>query len=277
MGIPDEHIHPTATGLAAETVQRHQEPQDLVFYAGWVRNKLSLLKVRTAVLILYGMQFCPFVQRTWITLEEKGIPYQYKEVNPYKKEKHFLDINPKGLVPAVEYKGKALYESLVLCELLEEAFPSHTPHILPEDPIERARARIWVDHITKAFLPAVFRLLQAQEADAQDKAREEVYAALRTFAKEIQGPYFLGEQFSLVDIALVPWIVRDYIWAENRGFKRSDVGEGYVKYAALAEKRESVLQTQSDKQHYAEIYGRYLTNEAQSEAAKATRAGTVIP
>ena len=36
------------------------------------------------------IQFCPFVQRTWIALEEKGIPYQYKEVNPYKKEKHFL-------------------------------------------------------------------------------------------------------------------------------------------------------------------------------------------
>ena len=35
-------------------------------------------------------QFCPYVQRAWITLEERGIPYQYKEVNPYKKENHFL-------------------------------------------------------------------------------------------------------------------------------------------------------------------------------------------
>ena len=39
---------------------------------------------------LSGRQFCPYVQRAWITLEERGIPYQYKEVNPYKKEKHFL-------------------------------------------------------------------------------------------------------------------------------------------------------------------------------------------
>ncbi len=37
-----------------------------------------------------GTKFCPFVQRTWIALEEKGIPYQYKEVNPYKRESHFL-------------------------------------------------------------------------------------------------------------------------------------------------------------------------------------------
>lgn len=27
----------------------------------------------------------PFVQRVWLALEEKGIDYQYKEVNPYKK------------------------------------------------------------------------------------------------------------------------------------------------------------------------------------------------
>jgi glutathione S-transferase len=30
--------------------------------------------------------FCPFVQRAWIALEEGKVPYQYKEVNPYKKE-----------------------------------------------------------------------------------------------------------------------------------------------------------------------------------------------
>lgn len=35
-------------------------------------------------------QFCPYVQRAWIVLEERGIPYQYEEINPYKKEPHFL-------------------------------------------------------------------------------------------------------------------------------------------------------------------------------------------
>ena len=63
------------------------------------------------------------------------------------------EINPKGLVPAVEYKGKALYESLVLCELLEDAFPSYSPKLLPEDPTEKAYARIWIDYIGKAILP----------------------------------------------------------------------------------------------------------------------------
>ena len=35
-GIPDQKIFPHATGKAAETVAKHQDAQDLVFYAGWV-------------------------------------------------------------------------------------------------------------------------------------------------------------------------------------------------------------------------------------------------
>lgn len=110
-------------------------------------------------------------------MEEKGVPYQYKEVNPYKKEQHFLgqygrvveprippsayfvlsllDINPKGLVPAVEYKNKALYESLIICEFIEDAYPEHGPSLLPKDPFERARARIWMDFVGKSVVPPV--------------------------------------------------------------------------------------------------------------------------
>ncbi|KAJ7503024.1 glutathione-S-transferase [Mycena galericulata] len=241
MPVPDEEIFPHATGTALLTAEAHKAPQDLIFYAGW---------------------FCPYVQRSWIALEEKGIPYQYKEVNPYKKEKHFLDINPKGLVPAVEYQGKALYESLVLCEFLEDAYPSHKPSLLPGDAYTKAYARIWVDYVNKAF---------AQETDKRDLFRTELYDVLRKFAEKVKGPYFLGEEFSLVDIALVPWITRDYILAEHRGYNRQD------QYAGHVEQRESVLKTKSDKEKYAQIYGRYLRDEAQSEAAKAIRAGRPIP
>ncbi|KAI0645231.1 glutathione S-transferase C-terminal-like protein [Trametes meyenii] len=252
MGTPDEQIHPVATGHAAKTVEEHQGPQDLVFYAGW---------------------FCPYVQRSWIALEERGIPYQYKEVNPYKKEKHFLDINPKGLVPAIEYKGKALYESLILIEFFEEAFPDHEPHLLPKDPFDRAYVRLWIDYVAKQIVPVFMRTVMAQEADKQKAGLEDFYKALRTLTEKVKGPYFLGEQFSVVDVALAPWIVRDYILAENRGYSRDAVGPAWKAYAEKLESRESVLKTKSDKEHYAEIYARYLRDEAQSEAAKAIRAG----
>ncbi|EMD33147.1 hypothetical protein CERSUDRAFT_57316 [Gelatoporia subvermispora B] len=254
MSIPDEKIHPVATGRAAETVAKHQEPQELIFYSGW---------------------FCPFVQRAWITLEEKGIPYQYKEVNPYKKEKHFLEINPKGLVPAIEYKGEALYESVVLCEFFEDAYPDHTPRLLPQDPFKRGYARLWIDYISKNIVPTTQRLIQAQDPEKQREALEDSFKALRTFAQQVKGPWFLGEEFSMVDVVLAPWIVRDYIITEHRGFSRDAVGFGWSEYAHRLETRDSVLASQSE--HYAEIYGRYLRDEAMSEVAKAIRAGRPLP
>lgn len=159
--------------------------------------------------------------------------------------RHAVEINPKGLVPAIEYKGKALYESLILCELLEEEYPNHTPNILPKDPVDRAYARIWIDYISKSILPWYMRLLQSQELEKQKEALEELNKAYRTFAEKIRGPYFLGEEFSLVDIAIVPWIMRDYLLAEHRAFTREGVSPKWQKYAELVEKRESVLKTQS--------------------------------
>ncbi|KAH9944785.1 glutathione-S-transferase [Amylocystis lapponica] len=256
MSHPDQHIFPHATGVAAKTVEKHQEPQDLVFYAGW---------------------FCPFVQRSWITLEEKNIPYQYKEVNPYKKEQHFLDINPKGLVPAVEYKGKALYESLIICEFLEDAFPDRAPHLLPADPFDRATVRLWVDHVSKNIVPGFHRLVQAQDPEQQKAHLADWNKSLRTLAEKVKGPYFLGEQFSLVDVAVAPWAIRDYVPARHRGYTREAVGGGWKEYAEVLARRESVVKTQSDLENYEDIYGRYLRDEAQSEMAKATRAGRGVP
>lgn len=157
------------------------------------------------------------------------------------------DINPKGLVPAIEYHGKALYESLVLCEFLEDAYPEHKPHLLPDDPYDRAFSRIWIDHISKNFLPAFFRLLQSQpeEKEKQDEARKDLYRALGTLAAKRKGPYFLGEEFGIVDVAIAPWVVRDYIITEHRAYKREDVPNGWKEWADLLEQRDSVKRTMS--------------------------------
>lgn len=251
MSSPDANIHDFATGVAANTVAQHQDAQSLVFYAGW---------------------FCPFVQRSWIALEEKGVPYQYKEVNPYKKEAHFLAINPKGLVPSAEVEGTALYESLVLNEFFEDYFPDSKP-LLPQNPVEKARARIWIDFIAKTVTPSFMRVIMAQDPEAQKKLLGEFYEALKKLTEQVRGPYFLGEEFSLVDAAIAPWVVRDYVAAEHRGYSREAAGPEWVHYAAALETRPSVVKTSSNKQYYTQIYTRYLKDEAQSEGAKAIRQG----
>ncbi|GAA5892604.1 hypothetical protein JCM6882_005657 [Rhodosporidiobolus microsporus] len=257
--MPDTVDPPHATGEALKTVEAHQKENALVFHAGW---------------------FCPFVQRVWIALEEKGIEYQYKEVNPYAKEPHFLKVNPKGLVPAIEYHGKALYESLILLEFLESAFPSSTP-LLPSDPLEAGLTRLALAQISSAVVPAFYKLLQAQTADAQSESRDGFVKALKELTEQwfVDGKtvWARGDGFGWVDAALAPWVARLPLVEERRGFKRAEVGERFVRWAEAVEGRKSVRKTSSPPQSYAKIYQRYLDDTAESEVAKATRAGGKLP
>jgi glutathione S-transferase len=53
----------------------------------------------------------PFVQRVWIALEVKGLNYQYIEVDPYKKPQSLLEINPRGMVPALKHGEYATFRN----------------------------------------------------------------------------------------------------------------------------------------------------------------------
>jgi glutathione S-transferase len=64
----------------------------------------------------------PFVQRVWIALEVKGLGYQYVEVDPYKKPEALLEVNPRGLVPALRHGNWGSYESTVLLEYVSFLF-----------------------------------------------------------------------------------------------------------------------------------------------------------
>jgi glutathione S-transferase len=159
--------------------------------------------------------------------------------------RHFLDINPKGLVPAVEYKGRALNESTIISEFIEEAYPDHQPSLLPADAFERARIRLWIDHIGKKVVPNYFKTIQAQDDAAVKAGRDALTQALHELAAEVKGPFFLGDAFSLVDLAIAPFAVRDYIIKEHRGYERSQAGEKWKSYAEALEQRDSVRRTSS--------------------------------
>lgn len=242
------------------------------------------------------------VQRVWLALEEKQIPYQYIEVNPYNKPESLLSLNPRGLVPTLSCPTdpgpRPLYESTVILEYLEEAYPHHKPHFLPQDPYERARARIWIDYVTSRIIPSFHRFLQYQPAEGEDaasdagleQARQEFLGHLKAWAKEMhpEGPFFLGSEVSLPDIVLAPWAVR--LWAfdefksgglgiptDGRGGLDEAVWSRWRRWLSAIEKRKSIQETTSEKEYYLPIYKRYADNTAQSELAKATRAGRGVP
>jgi glutathione S-transferase len=295
----DTSLPAKPTGAAAKLAAAHAAEHPLKLYGGW---------------------FCPFVQRSWIVLHEKAIPHQYVEINPYHKAADFLALNPRGLVPTLavpaasldpssestseEAKGqqqqKPLYESTIICEYLDEAFHDEGKYgrpLLPRgdglrDVYERARCRLWIDHIGNKIVPGFYKFIQhtPEKEYSIDEARSNFLGHVKTFVKEMDdgGPWFLGERFSLVDVMLAPWAKRLFLIdhykpggvgfpAEGSAGEEEDVWKRWRLWFDAITKRQSVLDTWSDDEMYIQAYKRYAEDTTQSEVGQATRKGQKLP
>jgi len=172
------------------------------------------------MLKLHHLDRSPFGWKVRMVLEEKGVPY--KLVIPENKAENpaFHKLNPFRLTPVLELEdGGTIYESTVINEYLEEAFP--TPAMLPKDPYERARIRMIEDSTDQYVYLALrdFRSAQfeyappflvrkkADEVDHKllESSRVKLHEHLTRLESELAGrAYFGGAMFSLADVALAP-------------------------------------------------------------------------
>lgn len=154
---------------------------------------------------LISFALCPYVQRAAIVLAEKGISYERQDIDLAAKPDWFLKLSPLGKVPVlvVEQDGReqALFESAVIAEYLDE---TAAPRLHPEDPLERARYRAWID-FASATLADIYGYYTAPDA-AAFRARSDALHAKFAWLEEAQGegPFFAGERFALVDAAFAP-------------------------------------------------------------------------
>ncbi|KAM0122984.1 hypothetical protein ACP6JC_000392 [Aspergillus fumigatus] len=230
--------HTKATGLAALTAINHSNEAELK---------------------LFGSCFCPFVQRVWIALEIKGIPYQYIEVDPYQKPQSLLEVNPRGLVPALRHGDWGSYESSVLLEYLEDLGVG--PHLLPPgDAKLRAHCRLWTDHINRHIVPSFYRVLQEQEEQKQTANVQELQDGLKALitAANPEGPFFLGPTISFVDVQIAPWILRlSRVLKPYRGWPDPEPGSRWAAWVNAIEANEHVKATTSSDELYLDSYERY--------------------
>ncbi|KAL4945407.1 hypothetical protein BDV06DRAFT_231014 [Aspergillus oleicola] len=239
MSAPKSY-HTKASGSAAETVANH--------------SKESELK-------LYGSCFCPFVQRVWIALELKGIPYQYIEVDPYQKPQSLLEVNPRGLVPALRHGNWGSYESSVLMEYLED-LNVDSPLLPPGDARLRAHCRLWADYVNRHIVPSFYRVLQEQNQQKQIENAQELHNSFNTLvdAADPKGPFFLGPNISFVDVQIAPWIVRlNRVLKPYRGWPDPEPGSRWGAWVDALEDNEAIKATTSLPDLYLDSYERYAS------------------
>lgn len=161
---------------------------------------------RKSVMTLFCSPTCAYSHRARFVLHEKGIAADVEFVDVSQPPEDLLELNPYGTVPTLVDRELVLYDSRIIMEYLDERFPH--PPLHPMDPVSRARARMLVHRIDQDW----FSLLEEIERSPDKKAakpkkmlRESLIAALPVFAAK---PYFLSDEFSLVDCTLAPLLWR---------------------------------------------------------------------
>jgi len=155
-----------------------------------------------ARLLLVSHALCPYVQRVDITLREKGINFERRDVDLAQKPGWFLRLSPLGQVPLLVVDAEhVLFESDAIAGWVDEA---HPPAMLPDDALGRARTRGWTA-FASSMLDGIARLYNAPDETSFAAA----LATLRTRFDRIDEalgntPWFAGSRFGLVDAAFAP-------------------------------------------------------------------------
>ncbi len=127
----------------------------------------------------------------------------------------YLELNPQGLIPALEDGGVVLSQSLAIVEYLDERFPS--PPLLPPDPVARAQVRSMAENIACDMHPLnnlrVLNFLR-DEMHLDQAAVDRWYAhwiaegfrGLEVLARRYtgDGKHCFGSEITIADVFLVP-------------------------------------------------------------------------
>lgn len=165
--------------------------------------------------VLHGYYRSSASYRVRIALNLKGIEYDDVFHHLRKGEQiapAYVGLNPQGLVPALEWQGAVLTQSLAICEYLDEFAPD--PALLPHDPLARAQVRAFAQIIACDVHPIQnLKILKRLRELGHDQAEIDAWAcqvmveglgACDRLISERAGPFCFGRNVTLADICLIP-------------------------------------------------------------------------
>lgn len=161
---------------------------------------------RRSVMTLFSDSASPHCHRVRIVLAEKGISVDIVDVDSDDLPDEVMDFNPYGTVPTLVDRDLRLYESRIIMEYLDERFPH--PPLLPVDPVSRATSRLYMYRVEHDWYTLMDRILDGSEQEAV-KARKELRESLIATSPVFgANPFFMNDEFSLVDCCVAPLLWR---------------------------------------------------------------------
>lgn len=160
------------------------------------------------MMVLYSGSTCPFSHRCRFVLCEKDCDFEINDIDMFNKPPEIDAMNPYGELPILIERDLTLYQSTIINEYIDERFPH--PQLMPADPIQRARARLFIYTFERELFSFVRVLERREETEirkkvARDQIREQLVQLSPVLAKN---KFLMGDDFTMLDITLAPLLWR---------------------------------------------------------------------
>ena len=144
---------------------------------------------------------CPYVQRAMIVLNEKNISFDIEYIDLEAPPPWFYDVSPLEKVPVLLVDDKPLFESMVICDYLDESTENS---LYPVDAFAKALNRSWIE-FGNEILSITFDFLHTDDAKKFNHLKETLIDRFEILEDEIsEGEYFNGDNFSMIDAVYAP-------------------------------------------------------------------------
>lgn len=162
---------------------------------------------------IVGSYLSPYVRKVLVVLDLKRVAYEIDPIVPFLGDDRFSQASPVRRIPVLIDDQVTLADSTVICEYLDERYP--TPAVHPRGFAARARAR-WLEEYADTRMGEVFiwRLFnevairgavwgEAPNPEVLKKTLEQdIPAVLDYLEAQLPAEGFLFEDLSVADVAI---------------------------------------------------------------------------
>jgi len=188
-----------------------------------------------------------FGMRVRVALAEKGIKYEYIEENLLSgKSSLLLEMNPvHKKIPVLIHNGKPVCESLIAVQYIDEVWKDTAP-LFSSDPYHRAQARFWADLIDKKLYELGSKIYKTK-GEEQETSKKEFIELLKLLEGKLgDEPYFGGELFGFLDIALIGFYSWFYAYETVGNFSIENECPKLITWGKRCMEKESVSKSLAD-------------------------------
>ena len=130
-------------------------------------------------------------------------------VNLISKPKWFVEMNPSGKVPTILYNNEVYYESLAVCDLLDEVFET-SPKLNPESAEGKAKVKMALADFDAAIRHYYTIIRSTKPMEELQEMKEKFQTSLQPFEAKLNDKmYFSGTDTpGMLDYMIWPWFER---------------------------------------------------------------------